>query len=123
MTASPKRRWLRFGTRTMFAAFTVAAARLGWNVHLVRERKAARESLNGYAHTGLPPNMEWYLEEIGHFKGVHAPTAPYSVSQLREWLGDEPVWFIGCKPGHEGRMRRLFPEAVVWASSKWRKKN
>jgi hypothetical protein len=45
MADAPKRRWLRFSLRTMFVAFTVVAVWLGWNVYIVRQRKAFISSL------------------------------------------------------------------------------
>ena len=40
MTAPPKRRWFSFSLRTMFALVTVFGVYLGWQLRIVRERKA-----------------------------------------------------------------------------------
>ena len=40
MTAPPKRRWFRFSLRTMFVVVTIFGVWLGWQLKIVRERKA-----------------------------------------------------------------------------------
>jgi hypothetical protein len=119
MADATKRRGLRFRLRTVFAAFTVVAVWLGWNVHLVQQRKAALETM--VSRRGKEIRL------VGGGTGIyapdgtgplslsrHEPTAPFKVSAVRRLLGDTPRRYIVGKAGCGAELFRLFPEATIF---------
>ena len=66
--AIPKRRWFRFSLRTMFVAHTVVAVWLGWNGHVVQQRREMRKTL------AESPYFGGYVSER-----LAAPTAKHLV--------------------------------------------
>jgi hypothetical protein len=129
MADARKRLWRRFSLRTMFVAFTIAVAWLGWNLYEVQRRRSALES--------NPTLTEWYAEPSPEPWGTQfygedpeprtnpasaydlgyerlQPIAPFHVSTLRKWMGDQPIWQIRYTPGKDPEeMQRLFPEAII----------
>jgi hypothetical protein len=45
MTAAPRRRWFKFGLRTMFALFTIVCGWVGYQINWIRERHAFVEEI------------------------------------------------------------------------------
>ena len=99
--STPRRRWFRFGLRTMFVVLTVFTLWLGWQAKIVRDRKEAIVKLRaGYAEVFVAcetkyPRSKW-------------PSIPF----WREWLGDRSVAIIVYFDNPEQkRLCALFPEA------------
>lgn len=135
MAAPPNHHWFRFRLRTLFVLATVLAvgtAWITWNKNLVTERRALLNSLEGpviQMGLGTRPGKsidEWPYKAQSHLiekmsrkltgYGVtkHEPTAPYRLSLVRRWLGDELKFIIAYYEGPDvDRVRELFPEAVV----------
>ena len=53
METPPRRRWLRFSLRGLLVVVTALAVWLGWNVYVVRERKAALAELRKFRELGV----------------------------------------------------------------------
>ncbi len=119
--AKPKRRWFRFSLRTMLVAITIVTVWLGWNLHAVRQRKAAlqllstrrpieaRTSSSGAYHYITSPD-----NGFGPLGVEYRPATPFRVSAVRRLLGDQPQKQIFCKRGSEAElMHSLFPEAYI----------
>jgi hypothetical protein len=133
----------------MFAAFTIVACLLGWNIYLVQQRKdfiaqlparAASMIRRDFSAPSIPLRHQELLERhlqndqldavfLGPSKDqrdpfshrvpytTYQPTAPSALPLLRQWLGDQPYWFIACFPGPAAeRARQLFPEATVYVA-------
>jgi hypothetical protein len=106
MTSASPRRWLRFSLRTMFVLVTAVALWLGWELNIVRQRRAA-------------------LDELGNNQAVHVFTdiqldtseGRVGVPKLRMLLGDQPVALIRFDAGQPeselSRVKELFPESDV----------
>jgi hypothetical protein len=114
MDGKPKRRWLTFSIRTLLVAVTILCVWLGWQVHLVRERKELRsliEQRGGW--------IEQLLESDNPFDdgpAIAAP-APPEPPIVRQWLGDESVRRIvlltdSVTAGEKARIADAFPEAI-----------
>lgn len=93
---APKRRWFRFGLRTLFVMVTVVGCWLGYHLNWIRERHA-------------------YL---GNSAAVHsrgsAAAAPLSLRLLGE-DGVSSVTVAGWAPNRNpAYARSLFPEADVF---------
>jgi hypothetical protein len=105
----PKRRWFRFSLRTLFVAVTALACWLGWQVNIVRQRRAILDTI-GRANEGVKYNLRG-----GIFRRFDEPTVPI----WREWLGDAPVLNIALweyepfAPSEIETIKKLFPEAHV----------
>jgi hypothetical protein len=115
MQTQPGRRWFRFSLRTMFIVVTVFACWFGWQTKIVRDRKAAL--------TEARKNPSFHVTTVADWLqwapvAVQAPETP-SVSFVRRWLGDEPIYSIsilGHVDGSEAaldRFKNVFPEAQV----------
>jgi hypothetical protein len=117
METAPKRRWLRFSLRTMFVAFTGVAVWLGWNLHIVRLRRAAIEA---WSERWSPSNVTvWTVTaalEKGPLYGEKNPIIP-QVPWIRHLLGDEAVStvILTWDVTEDARIsvRELSPEATV----------
>ena len=111
MTTPPKRRWFRFGLRTMFVLVTVAAvcAFLGPTAMTVYRRRQARNSIiaNGGTIYLQSDYTAQELEENG--------LTTTRVSGLRRLMGDEAAVIIllrrGAAENEIEQMLLIFPEA------------
>src|SRR5688572_1153388 len=84
MDAKPKRRWLRFSVRTLLVAVTIFCMWLGWQVSIVRERKAVQDLVLG-RHAKLNPGYK-QPKTITYFVGKPYYEPPRS--WFRQLLGD-----------------------------------
>jgi hypothetical protein len=107
------RRWPRFSLRMMFVAFTVVAVWLGWNVHVVQQRKAKLAELQA-------DNFRVVVLTRAEHEALYNTNAPMpQISYLRQLLGDEPVYWIkfvslwGVSDAEFNATADLFPEARV----------
>jgi hypothetical protein len=107
---APKHRWLRFRLRTMFVLVTAVALWLGWELRIVRQRRAAVAELRGDPSAQVFTVMDY---EIPFDMNDDMPTVPW----LRRFLGDVPVELIrypaGRNESDKRRLKTLFPEADV----------
>jgi hypothetical protein len=98
-------RGFRFNLRILFAAITIVGVWLGWQVHVVRERREIRSDI--MKRGGL-------VGEATSEAGVTKPIVPI----WRRLFGDEPVTSINLDPHaftEEDRQKiiGLFPEATI----------
>jgi hypothetical protein len=124
MTAPLKRRWFRFGLRTMFVVVTVLAIPLGWLVwqmQIVRERKAVLKDLQAKAS---PAEVVDYIGLETHERDpellqlMNGANFDYArVSAIRRRLGDETCAVLAVPESFDAklidRMERAFPEAYL----------
>jgi hypothetical protein len=110
-----KRRGFQFSLRTLLLAVTAFGVWLGWESHVVRERKAALEDIE---RTGGAADSVAYLCEV--FERLQKPRPNEALATIpffRAWFGDEPIATIrvaiDAPPGEETRIAILFPEAKV----------
>ena len=100
MHRTPKRRWLRFSIRTLLLAVTILCVWLGWQVSIVRERKAAVKLLD---HLAGPVSFSPY------------EVPPY-VNVVRRMLGDVPPLYslhiYDATPAEIQQVKNAFPEVV-----------
>ncbi len=121
--AKPRRRWFRFGLRTMFVVVTVISCVLAWSVHWVRERHAALRS-------GRVVSIPWSspVDEIPFSKPVPPSIPPPGMLML---LGETGHYCISFTVGGDTptaaekveieRLKRLFPEAeFFWKPPPWK---
>ena len=118
MTTRPSRRWLRFSLRTAFVLWTIAAVWLGWNVKVVRQRRAALAAMQPDHDFWVNTVSDWTRYWQTNPQAGEAPIEDLpAVSRLRAWLGDEAVQAIWCSPDTPKkeleRLKWLFPEAQV----------
>jgi hypothetical protein len=113
---APRRRlrWFQFRLRTVFVLTTLmafAAAWVGWQIRIVRERKWLREHS---PHASFLP--------IENFNPITRnqtwPKGPPRVPWYRRMLGDEAIYKIGLEQdsSENDELKRLeaaFPEAIV----------
>ena len=99
-------RWLRFSLRTMFVLVTAVALWLGWQLSIVRQRRAALAELreNPAAHVFTDIELDQARQAVG-------------VPKVRMLLGDRPVAIIRFDAGQPAselaRVKKLFPESDV----------
>lgn len=117
MKARRNHRWLRYGIRTLLVAVTLFCVWLGWQVSIVRERKAVLRLIGErdgnfavYEPIKDDPTSPWYP----------GPTDEDYPPDLIPWyrliMSDLHVWHIytGSMSSVEvDRARRAFPEAEV----------
>ncbi|QDT74553.1 hypothetical protein [Lacipirellula limnantheis] len=119
----------RFTLRVMLVATAIVAVWLGWNVSVVQRRKLALESNSTLSKWHEEParplcDVDFFVDDpeprtnpasaydLGYVR--LPPTAPFRVSTLRKWMGDQPVWQIRYTPGEAPeKMQQLFPEAII----------
>jgi hypothetical protein len=119
MTPAPKRRWFAFSLRTFFVAVTGIGRWLGWNVHVVYQRKAglnealaewraAMSIISKIPITNIA--LAWDCETV-----QAAPQHPPQIPLVRRLLGDVPANrpFIRKTRAAALRTAQLFPEAEV----------
>jgi hypothetical protein len=88
---------------------------LGWESHVVRERKAALEEIK---RNGCAADSVAYLCEVfERFQKPRPNEASATIPFFRAWFGDEPIAIIrvaiDAPPGEETRIAIQFPEAKV----------
>jgi hypothetical protein len=119
MNEKPRRRWLRFGLRTLFVSVTLLCCWLGWETSVVRERKAvmAEYQANGMFH--FTPAAEYTPYPLPGQSPPPSATVPW----VRRWLGDaaiQQIWFYrhgyGPTEADIQRVTRVFPEAEMHES-------
>ena len=103
-TDKPRRRWFRFGLRTMFVVLTVFGVWLGWQVNIVQKRKNLRPWIE--EHQVMPSTLI----------GIHIPHP--QLSWVRSALGDESMpWLITFpRDVDKEKLREVkhwFPEAAI----------
>ena len=96
MTASPKRRWFRFGLQTMFVVVTLIACWLGWNLKVVQQRRSFIATIRTMS-----------------FKGGRPYDSSQRVPWIRRLMGDSDFDEIWINAEDEPRARKLFPEALM----------
>ena len=84
--AKPRRRWLRFGLRTLLIFITVAGCALGWLG--VKVREARRQQADVAAILKLGGRVEYDYDEDGQGNRVQNPVPP-GPPWLRAVLGDD----------------------------------
>jgi hypothetical protein len=112
------RRPFRFSLRTLFLVVLLICVLLGWQLHIVRERRAMRkwvEDNGGMVDTSQETRELWRSLEEGSKFDVLDTGIPF----LRKLLGDEAISAIGppCSVTveEELKLKKLFPEAAVLA--------
>ena len=113
MGQSPtRRRWLRFSLRGLLIVVTLVAVWLGWNVHVVRQRKAALAELRSSGKL----LAAYSVAMMGEMQ-VTRLSSEVQVTFVRKLLGDDPMAFIYFSPSAPisdlRRAKVLFPEADV----------
>jgi hypothetical protein len=119
MNEKPRRRWLRFGLRTLFVVVTVRCCWLAWETSVVRQRKAVMQE---YQTNGM-----FHFTSAAEFTPYPLPGEPpppvATVPLVRSWLGDvaiQQVWFyrhgLGPTDADIQRVTRVFPEAELHES-------
>jgi hypothetical protein len=96
----PKRRWFQFSLRTMFVVITAFGVWLGWQFHVIQNRKALIKHLESNGGT------------IGY--SGDSPLQP-KISWFRQLLGDRAVQFIslGNSDAPSEPVKAVFPEADI----------
>src|SRR5262245_43460203 len=105
-----RRRWFRFGLRTMFVIVTAFSLWLGWQAKIVLDRREALDELRAAGCSTMFAD-EAFLEEPARWNRVELPSVPI----WRRWLGDRPVAWINCWGSDDSkrtRMKSLFPEVL-----------
>jgi len=104
MPLLPNRRWLRFSIRTLLVAVTIFCVWLGWQVSIVRERKALVPLVR---QTG---GAAWAFDE----PWMQPADGPGS---FRKLIGDRAWLHIVLPKKHDpndlARVDLAFPEAIV----------
>jgi hypothetical protein len=105
-----RRRWLRFSVRTLLIAVTVFCVWLGWQVSIVRERKAVMTDLDKELVESAVLNREYVSRTRNR-------TLPYAeVTWRQRVLGDElhaTVLLLDAGRHRYEDVAKLFPEADV----------
>lgn len=106
MEEKPKRRLLTYSVRTLLIAVTIFCMWLGWQVSIVRERKAVVKLLD---HLAGPVGFSAYEDP------------PY-VNVVRRMLGDVPPLYslhiYDATPDEIQRVKSAFPEVVDFRTAK-----
>ena len=117
MPMSTRRHWLRFSLRGLLLVVTLLAVWLGWNVHVVRQQKAALAELRiTQGVYSLPAT------KIGWFRVRDSQSPIPRVSLVRRLLGDDALLVIVCPPKLRPKLKSqlaAFPEARIRADSYW----
>src|SRR5262245_53532355 len=93
MTASPKRRWLRFSLRSLLIVVTIFGVWLGWELQIVRHRKAERarlEKLGAFFTSDRSEEVTGSLDMYGF-----NPDQLGKISPSRALLGDTGYVHVG----------------------------
>jgi hypothetical protein len=112
----PRRRWFSFSLRTLFVVMTLLACWLGWELSVIRERKAVRQQLAAKGTFQFTTSAV-YAER---YQGGPPPSSIPKISMIRTWLGDEAIAEIWHSYHHDEFFeadRKLaaetFPEAEI----------
>jgi len=105
----PKRRWLRFGLRTLFVVMTVFGCWMGYSVNWISQRHAflAQPDMI-YEFNDTPPST---VNRWGNTWAVFAPGGLWLLGErglVSVWLPPK-VW----SPRQQAEAARLFPEALL----------
>jgi hypothetical protein len=117
-----RRRWFQYRLRTLFLVMTALCVWLGWESHVVRQRKAALEEIK--ERNGIVLSLADMRElSAGSGKGntmaaaLSWMTRHSRISFVRDWLGDEPIVSIALasktSDNDVQRIATLFPEAHI----------
>lgn len=106
--------FLRFSLRTLFVLMTVLCCWLGWELSIVRQRKAVRREFEAKGILRFVAAEDYARR---YLPGV--PSEPIaSVPHLRRWLGDEAIqeilferWRHEFSEADLVRAQQVFPEA------------
>ena len=102
----------RFSLRMLFAAITLFAIWLGWQMSVVRERKNMRAVLEAACGPDDKPYNQVWNNSI-----ISAGIRPYQLPWFRKILGDELVPIICLPPAttleQRERFKQDFPEAWI----------
>ena len=115
MNEKPKRRWFRFSLRTLFVVVTIFGVWLGWQLKIVRERKALLAEMGGEQ-----PTLEEMEADPSGQDRLSATRFQYArVPLYRRLLGDKSypdlafaVQAATSSPLLE-RIERAFPESML----------
>ena len=115
MTAPPKRRWFSFSLRTMFVVVTVFGVWLGWQLKIVRDRKALLAEISHEQHT--LEEMEADPSGNGGSNAHWAADFPFArIPLYRRLLGDKSYPHLvleATSPQLLERIENAFPEATL----------
>src|SRR4051812_12404225 len=116
MPLLPNRRWLRFSVRTLLIAVTIFCMWLGWQVSIVRERRAVMDA--AYAQDSLTafwPYPEFEPDPDFADKVEEQKADAMRLSFVRRMMGDKPIDRVYCRvPELMKRIDDAFPEAEIW---------
>lgn len=109
----PRRRWFRFGLRTLFVLLTVLGVWVGVQMNWLRERREAR--------AWIEKNGGVVLDHVPHdFSIAGGKPQRWDPARVRApWpirlLGGEPVGFVVFHDakGQSARLSKIFPEAKI----------
>jgi hypothetical protein len=109
-----KRRWLRFGLRTLFVVVTVFCVWLGWQLHIVRVRREMLETIEPLdVFVTSSPVMRQAIQDY-YVRHPEHPRKALTIPFYRAWLGDEAIVQIATFGNYdEAELMRFFPEAEV----------
>ena len=110
------RRWFRFSLRTLFVVVTLFGVWLGWQRHIVQERKALiaeLDQIDPEFHHETLESLEKRTGRIDTFDYARIPI-------VRKWLGDETVLRVwlpnAANEDLAYRAERAFPEAKIFGT-------
>ena len=110
---APRRRWLRFGLRTMFVVLTVFSVWLGWQAKIVRDRREALAKLESDGSKVMTTDDVEPLLGINDMYSWNDAPWP-TIPRWRKWIGDKPIVHIVVQKPKDGdleQLHQLFPEA------------
>ena len=122
MTTQPRRRWFRFGRRTLFVVVTIVGVWLGWlvgQIEIVRERKAIVAEFRG-ARRFVAGSLEAWEAERPPLEREYEYAR---VSRVRRFLGDESYTCLDFPADAHAkvleRAEHAFPESELFVDYHW----
>ncbi|HEY2839291.1 MAG TPA: hypothetical protein VGJ26_09090 [Pirellulales bacterium] len=114
--SAPSKRWFRYSLRTLFVVVTLIALGLGFEMKRIHNRHAMR----AWLRDGNGWELTWEDYKSTPSQPSKTPGDPtMQIPRWRMWLGDEPMAQIGFEksatPADRERVKRLFPEAMIWS--------
>jgi hypothetical protein len=110
MTDQSRRRWFRFGLRTLFIVVTVLCCYLAWETSVVRQRQAVLKELRAKGRVQIVTAQRAQLS---------LPNSRVAqVSLVRRLLRDEAIqgiwfgWYPAAPQEERERLAKVFPEAT-----------